>query len=133
MNVDVLFTSENSGTLYAGIERDGKFAGKPVRDGLLHGPLKSSMKGTLVARFVKRVELADHDKALPMHADVMVEGAVASVSLAQYLRSLTERRERTGRDAADPGAGGAGDIRPESGEKTWLIKTDTTCANCLMG
>ena len=28
MNIDVLFTSK-SGTLYAGIERGGKFAGKP--------------------------------------------------------------------------------------------------------
>ena len=95
MNVDVLFTSENSGTLYAGIERDGKFAGKPVRDGVMHGPLKSSMKGTLVARFINRIELADHDKALPMHADVMVEGAVSTVSLAQYLRGLAELRART--------------------------------------
>lgn len=95
MNVDVLFTSENSGTLYAGIERDGKFAGKPVRDGVIHGPLKSSMKGTLVARFMPRVELEDHDKALPMHADVMVEGAVSTVTLAQYLRGLAELRERT--------------------------------------
>lgn len=103
MNVDVLFTSENSGTLYAGIERDGKFAGKPVRDGVMHGPLKSSMKGTLVARFTKRVELADHDKALPMHADVMVEGAVSTISLAQYLRSVAERRGR-GDDAKSAGA-----------------------------
>ena len=103
MNVDVLFTSENSGTLYAGIERDSKFAGKPVRDGRLDGPLKSSMKGTLVARFTKRVELADHDKALPMHADVMVEGAVSTVSLATYLRSLAEIREQAaGSKAAEP-------------------------------
>jgi hypothetical protein len=103
MNVDVLFTSENSGTLYAGIERDGKFAGKPVRDGRLHGPLKSSMKGTLVARFVTRIELADHDKALPMHADVMVEGAVSAVRLDQYLRGLRERREQVAATkAAEP-------------------------------
>lgn len=95
MNIDVLFTSK-SGTLYAGIERGGKFAGKPVRDGVLHGPMKSSMEGTLVARFSKPVELADHDKALPMHADVMVEGAVSTVSLAQYLRAVAERRERAG-------------------------------------
>lgn len=103
MNVDVLFTSENSGTLYAGIERDGKFAGKPVRDGRLDGPMKSSMKGTLAARFVSRVELEDHDKSLPLHADIMVEGAVSTITLAQYLRSVAERRER-GDDAKGAGA-----------------------------
>ena len=95
MNIDVLFTSK-SGTLYAGIERGGKFAGKPVRDGVLHGPMKSSMEGTLVARFAKPVELADHDKALPLYADVMVEGAVSTVGLGQYLRSVSEQRERAG-------------------------------------
>lgn len=99
MNVDVLFTSK-SGTLYAGIERGGKFAGKPVRDGVLHGPMKSSMEGTLVARFAKTVELADHDKALPLYADVMVEGAVSTVGLGQYLRSVAEQREQAGRAEA---------------------------------
>lgn len=104
MNVEVLFTSSHSGTLYAGIERGDKFAGKPVRLGILYGPMKSNMNGTLVARFVNRIELADHDKALPMHADVMVEGAVSPVSLAQYLRSVAERGEQAGGDEEEAAA-----------------------------
>lgn len=104
MNVDVLFTSK-SGTLYAGIERGGKFAGKPVRDGVLHGPMKSSMDGTLAARFVNRVELGDDTKALPLYADVMVEGAVSPVGLGQYLRDVAERRARAGNATTDDAAG----------------------------
>jgi hypothetical protein len=97
MKIDTLFTSKSSGTLYAGTDDgDGKFSGQMIKDGRLTGKMQNGIPGTLVAKFVEPVE--PNGKALPLHADIKVDGAGTAFGLGQYLTSLTRAQQRNAGD-----------------------------------
>lgn len=90
MKIDTMFKTKNGTALYAGTESKGKLTGFLIREGVLSGSEKT-VAGEVVAKFLQPVEL-DSGDAVPMYADVMVEGAVSAVGLGQYLRAVAEQK-----------------------------------------
>lgn len=94
MKIDTMFKTKTGTALYAGSLSKGKLTGFLIRDGVLSGSEKTVV-GEVVAKFLQPVEL-DSGDAVPMYADVMVEGAVSAVGLGQYLRAVSEQKAATG-------------------------------------
>ena len=94
MKIDKVFRTKTGSTLYVGTESKGKLTGFMIREGVLSGSEKT-IAGEVVAKFLQPVEL-DSGDAVPMYADVMVEGAVSAVGLGQYIRSVNEQRAAAG-------------------------------------
>ena len=96
MKIDTIFKpkDKNAVTRYAGSLSKGKLTGFLIRDDVLSGSEKT-VAGEVVAKFLQPVEL-DSGDAVPMYADVMVEGAVSAVGLGQYLRAVSEQKAAAG-------------------------------------
>lgn len=99
MKIDTMFKTKNGTALYAGTESKGKLTGFLIREGVLSGSEKT-IAGEVVAKFLQPVEL-DSGDAVPMYADVMVEGAVSAVGLGQYLRAVSEQKAAAGHAKVD--------------------------------
>ena len=98
MKIDTMFKTKTGTALYAGSLSKGKLTGFLIRDGVLSGSEKT-VAGEVVAKFLQPVEL-DSGDAVPMYADVMVEGAVSAVGLGQYLRSAAEQKAEAGQSSS---------------------------------